>query len=42
MLAPCTGLGIEVDEAFVSRLGPGPETLLTEAAVDPFGAVVDW
>jgi galactonate dehydratase len=41
-LAPCTGLGIEVDEAFVSRLGPGPETLLTEAAVDPFGAVVDW
>jgi galactonate dehydratase len=41
-LLPCTGLGVEVDETFVSRLGPGPETLLTEAAVDPYGAIVDW
>jgi galactonate dehydratase len=41
-LEPCVGLGVEVDEAFLSRLAGRSEPLLTEAAVDPDGTIVDW
>lgn len=41
-LAPCTGLGVEVDEGFLGRLSGRSEPLLTEAAMDPDGSIADW
>ena len=41
-LAPCTGLGIEVDEAFLARLSGRAEPLITETARDPDGSIADW
>lgn len=41
-LAPCIGLGLEVDEAFLARLAGRSEPLITESAFDPDGSVADW
>jgi len=41
-MKPCVGLGVTVDEAFAARLQGRTEPLLTSAAVDPDGSVVDW
>ena len=41
-LAPCTGLGIEIDEAFLCRLSGRAEPLITETAWDPDGSIANW
>ena len=41
-LEPCIGLGLEIDEAFLSRLAGRSEPLITETAWDPDGSVADW
>jgi galactonate dehydratase len=41
-LEPCIGLGLEIDEAFLSRLAGRAEPLITETAWDPDGSIADW
>jgi galactonate dehydratase len=41
-LEPCTGLGLEIDEAFLERLAGRAEPLITETAWDPDGSIADW
>lgn len=41
-LADAVGLGVEVDEPFLAKLAGRSEPLLTAAAVDPDGSIVDW
>ncbi len=41
-LDTCTGLGIDIDEAFLTRLAGRTEPLITETAWDPDGSIADW
>ena len=41
-LEPCVGLGLDVDEAFLSRLSGRSEPLITDTANDPDGSIADW
>lgn len=40
-LEPCSGLGLEIDEAFLARLAGRAEPLITETAWDPDGSIAD-